>query len=46
MQQTLNRSQDDQIRVLAMTDFGLSCSLLGHDDRDTRLTFSGKEAYP
>ena len=43
--QTQHRSQPNQLHRLAMTDFGLTCALLGTYDRDTRLKSGGKQAY-
>jgi mannose-6-phosphate isomerase-like protein (cupin superfamily) len=42
--QTRNGSRDHELRLLAVTDFGLTSALLGNYDRQTRLKSSGKQA--
>ena len=43
--QTCNGSRDHEVRLLAVTDFGLTSALLGNYDRQTRLKSSGKQAF-
>ena len=43
--QTCNGSQDHELRLLAVTDFGLTSALLGNYDQQTRLKSSGKQAF-
>ncbi len=43
--QTRNCSQEAPLRLLALTDFGLTSALLGNYDRATRLKTGGPKAY-
>ena len=42
--QTHNGSPDHELRLLVMTDFGLTSALLGNYDQHTRLKTAGKQA--
>jgi quercetin dioxygenase-like cupin family protein len=43
--QTRNRSQETELRMLAITDFGLTSALIGNYDRSTRLKSGGEQAF-
>ena len=44
--QSRNVSAEESLLLLAITDFGLTSSVLGDYDRQTRLRFQGKDASP
>jgi quercetin dioxygenase-like cupin family protein len=44
--QSRNVSAEESLLLLAITDFGLTSSVLGDYDRQTRLRFQGKDACP
>ncbi|MDG2333693.1 MAG: cupin domain-containing protein [Myxococcota bacterium] len=44
MHQTRNNSEDEPMRVLAVTDFGFTSAVLGDYDRRTRLALAGADA--
>lgn len=43
--QTRNRSQEEQLCLLAITDFGLTSALLGDYEKLTRLKAGGQQAF-
>lgn len=43
--QTRNGSQRTELRMLAITDFGLTSALIGNYDRSTRLKAGGAQAF-
>jgi quercetin dioxygenase-like cupin family protein len=44
--QSRNLSTEEELLLLAITDFGLTSSVLGDYDRQTRQRFQGKDAMP
>ena len=44
--QSRNVSAEQELLLLAITDFGLTSAVLGDYDRQTRLRFQGKDSFP
>lgn len=44
MHQTLNTHSEQDLRILAITDFGFTSAVLGDYDKRTRLSFGGPDA--